>query len=85
MSTLGIPYHRRSTFQVDDTEACEKRAARHAARDAAYRAALGLNPDEPLPKRIGSRGNTGGGGRRSASSYFDLGNGGRVRRSSAPL
>lgn len=45
--------HYRGTFDVSDDHEAAARAARYAARDAAYRAALGISPGEPLPGRLG--------------------------------
>lgn len=54
MGTLGIAHHQRGTFPIIDTDAeSTARRARYAAQDAAYRAALRLGADEPLPRAIG--------------------------------
>lgn len=74
MSTLGIAHHQRGTLPVIDTEAeSAARAARYAARDAAYRAALHIGNDQPLPKSLGR---CAGGG----AGYEDFYSGGRLRR-----
>lgn len=83
MSTLGVAHHQRGTFPTIDTAAeCEARKARYAARDAAYRAALRLNPDEPLP---GSIGQVSGGGRAlRRGKFLDMSTGGRLRLRAEP-
>lgn len=54
LSTLGVAHHQSGTFpQIDSDAECAARTARYAAQDAAYRAVLGLNPEEPLPRSIG--------------------------------
>jgi hypothetical protein len=54
MSTLGIAHHQRGTFPIVDEDAARSaRRARYAAKDAAYRAALRLGGDQPLPSALG--------------------------------
>lgn len=55
VSTRGIAHHQRGTFPVIDSDAeSAARKARLAGRDAAYRAALRLGADEPLPGALGN-------------------------------
>lgn len=51
--------HYRNTFAIANEDATAARAARYAARDAAYRAALGIS-DGPLPRVLGARGHSRG-------------------------
>lgn len=79
LSTSGVAHHQRGTFPVDESAEveCARRAARFAAQDAAYRAALGLNPEDPLPGTIGR---TFGGARYKPGEYTPQISGGRRRR-----
>lgn len=81
MSTLGVAHHQRGTLPKVDTEAeNEARRARYAEKDAAYRAALGLEPWDELPAIIGRA--PGGAMRRG---YEVCADGGRRRLRSATL
>lgn len=55
MSTKGKAMHYKPRHGGVEQESGIRRAARFAARDAAYRAALGLPAEHPLPKSLGSR------------------------------
>lgn len=73
MSNAGVAHHHRGTFPIiDEAAAIAARNARFAPRDLAYRAALGIGYDEPIPRSIGSV-STGAGRLHSSAS------GGRVR------
>lgn len=75
MSTRGVAHHQRGTFPMIDTDAeMAARKARYSAKDAAYRAALRLGADEPLPSRLGVTSSSGG-------HFNPTHGGGRLRRS----
>lgn len=73
MSTTGKAMHYRQRYSEADAAT---KAARHAGRDAAYRAALGISHDEPLPKSLGTVSASGRGGMQLSTHC-----GGRLRPS----
>lgn len=70
MATTGVAHHQSRTrfTATEDPDECAARAARLRARDASYRAALGLAGGEPLPGTLGNVHHSRAGGMQAQAS-----------------